>query len=150
MAEFGAKIVKRSVFYIKPGQVKPDAKFASLGIRKLMDFIKDVNSKSLNVKIPEILSEGAEWVFILKVTVYSDGSYDLEFGSSPVRYLLLGSLGLKKGSSKTKHEMIANLENEKIARIVSYLRQFIPKHISNEAITKSVVGTALSMGITIS
>lgn len=99
--------------------------------------------KSFNVKTQEV-EKGIKIPVV--VTVYSDRSFSFITKTPPASVLLLKALNLKCGSSKPKIEIAGKISNKQIREIAEKKANDMTG--SNiEAISRSIKGTALSMGI---
>jgi len=74
--------------------------------------------------------------------------FDVEVGTPPVSQLIKKELGLEKGSSEPTRAIVGNLTMEQVVRIArAKKQQMLAAGLKTAA--KEVIGTALSMGVTI-
>jgi len=74
--------------------------------------------------------------------------FDVEVGTPPVSQLIKKELGLEKGSSEPTRTIVGNLTMEQVVRIARAKKQQMLA-ADLKAAAKEVIGTALSMGVTI-
>jgi large subunit ribosomal protein L11 len=105
----------------------------------LLAFCKEYNERTkdkLGLVIP------------VKITIFEDNSYSFILKTSPVSFLLLNELNLKKGSSKPSKETIGTIPLNIITKIALIKLKELNTTDINKAI-KIISGTAKSMGISI-
>lgn len=105
----------------------------------LVNFCKDYNEKTKD-KIGLIIP--------VKITIYEDLSYSYILKTSPVSFLLLNILNLKKGSSKSSKENIGSISYSQLKEIALIKLSELNTNNLENAI-KSIRGTAINMGIKI-
>jgi large subunit ribosomal protein L11 len=82
------------------------------------------------------------------ITVFSDRSFSFELKTPPASVLLKKAAGLEKGSAEPNKNKVANLSPDQVSEIAqSKLPDLNTVHI--EAASRSIAGTARSMGITV-
>ncbi|MBK4765440.1 MAG: 50S ribosomal protein L11 [Pantoea sp. Brub] len=101
--------------------------------------------KSFNIKT-ESLEKGLPTPVI--VTVYSDRSFTFIIKSSPASSLLKKAAGIKSGSSNPNKEKIGTVTRKQIIGIAE-IKAGDMTGANIEAISRSIAGTARSMGIEI-
>jgi large subunit ribosomal protein L11 len=83
------------------------------------------------------------------ITVYSDRSFQFELKTPPASVLLKKAAGIEKGSSEPNKNKVANLSPDQVAEIAqTKMPDLNTVHV--EAASRSISGTARSMGITVS
>lgn len=103
----------------------------------MMDFIKQYNDRTADKRGQTIPAE---------ITVYEDRSFTFELKLPPVSAMIMQTLKLKKGSSTTKREVVGTLTMDQVKAIAT---EKMPDLNTNniDSATKSVIGTAKSMGV---
>lgn len=95
---------------------------------------KEINQKYGPVKVP------------VRITLYADKSYDLEFLPPVTSHLIMRKLGIKAGSWMPNKQKMGKLTKADLAEIAE-----IKKPVMNtdnlEAIMHSIAGTAKSMWV---
>jgi len=106
----------------------------------IMSFCKDFNAKTAehkaNVPVP------------VEIDVYADKSFQWRMKTPPTSYFVAKAAGLAKGSAKPGHSVVGSISLKhayEIAKVKATDESM--GHLSLESITKSVVGTARSMGV---
>ncbi|ANF16862.1 50S ribosomal protein L11 [Buchnera aphidicola (Schlechtendalia chinensis)] len=106
----------------------------------IMEFCKSFNARTNHLEkglpIPTI------------ITVYSDKSFSFITKTPPASVLLKKAMGLKSGSSKPKIDKIGEISYQKIVEIAQ-IKKVDMTGSSIQNITKSILGTAYSIGLTI-
>ncbi|NJE25403.1 50S ribosomal protein L11 [Thermococcus sp. MV5] len=74
--------------------------------------------------------------------------FEIEVGTPPVSQLIKKELGLEKGSDEPTRNIVGNLTMEQVIRIARAKKQQMLA-ADLKAAVKEVIGTALSMGVTI-
>jgi len=75
-------------------------------------------------------------------------TFEIEVGVPPVSQLIKKELGVPKGSSEPVHTPVGNLTMEQVVRIAkAKAEQMLASDL--KAAAKEVIGTALSMGVTV-
>ncbi|XBC41823.1 MAG: 50S ribosomal protein L11 [Buchnera aphidicola (Kaburagia rhusicola rhusicola)] len=140
-------MVKKIQAYIKlqvsAGMANPSPPVGpALGQKGLniMEFCKSFNEKTNNLEkglpIPTI------------ITVYSDRSFSFITKTPPASVLLKKAAGIKSGSSKPNTEKVGEITYQQAVDIAKVKEiDMTGSNIKN--ITKSIIGTARSMGLTI-
>ncbi|XBC42852.1 MAG: 50S ribosomal protein L11 [Buchnera aphidicola (Kaburagia rhusicola ensigallis)] len=140
-------MVKKIQAYIKlqvsAGMANPSPPVGpALGQKGLniMEFCKSFNEKTNNLEkglpIPTI------------ITVYSDRSFSFITKTPPASILLKKAAGIKSGSSKPNTEKVGEITYQQAVDIAKVKEiDMTGSNIKN--ITKSIIGTARSMGLTI-
>lgn len=106
----------------------------------MMDFIKQYNDKTADRRGQVIPAE---------ITVYQDRSFTFILKLPPVSDMIKQALKLQKGSSKPKREPVGELSMDQVRQIAETKLPDLNATNIDQAI-KSVVGTAKSMGVTVS
>ncbi len=104
----------------------------------IMDFCKSFNSKTSN------LEKGIPIPVI--ITVYSDRSFVFIIKTPPVSYLIKKKISIDNGSKKPGHDIIGYISKSCILDIAK-IKYPDMNCIDLNSISKSIIGTALSMGI---
>lgn len=127
---------------IKPGEAAPGPPIApAIGPHgvNIMEFCKSFNAKTSDMK-------GTGYVLPVKVTVYSDRSFEFTVGAPTTSSLIKVALGIKSGSKTPGSANVAVLTREKALEIVKQkMGDLTASHRS--AAIKTIVGCAKSMGI---
>ncbi len=84
----------------------------------------------------------------VKIIVKEDRSFEIEVGVPPVSALVKKELGIEKGASKTKYEVVGNLTLDQIIKIARVKKKQMLSYSMKSAV-KEVLGTCVSMGITV-
>ncbi len=106
----------------------------------IMQFCKLFNKKTSN------LEKGIPIPVIIKV--YSNHSFDFFIKSPPVSYLIKKKLSINFGSKKPGHDIIGSIKKSSILEIAKI--KFCDMNSCDlNSIYKSIIGTAISMGIKI-
>ena len=74
--------------------------------------------------------------------------FEIEVGTPPVSQLIKKELGLEKGSDEATRNIVGNLTMEQVIKIARAKKQQMLA-ADLKAAAKEVIGTALSMGVTI-
>lgn len=74
--------------------------------------------------------------------------FEIEVGTPPVSQLIKKELGLEKGSSEATRNIVGNLTMEQVLKIAKAKKQQMLA-ADLKAAAKEVIGTALSMGVTV-
>lgn len=108
-----------------------------------------VNVVAIVNKINELTKDFAGVKIPVKVVVDIDTKeFEVKVGTPPTVALIVKELGVEKGSGKPKSEKIGNLTIEQIKRIAK-IRMNKSYAKSLKAAVKEIVGTCVSMGVTI-
>lgn len=107
-----------------------------------MAFCKDFNARTQKYK--------AETPMQVTLTAYKDSTFEFVVKSPSVSWFLKKAAGIESASSRPGHNMVTSLSLRHVYEIAK-LKQSDPfcKHMSLEALCKSIIGTAKSMGIEI-
>lgn len=130
---------------INAGQAKPAPPVGpALGQHglNLMAFCKDFNARTQHMR-PEVPVP-------VKLTAYKDRTFEFVIKSPQVSYLLKKAAGVQGGGGSAGHESCGAVTLKHVYEIAS-IKQKDPDcgYMSLEAICKSIIGTARSMGITV-
>lgn len=108
----------------------------------LMAFCKDFNARSQKYK--------PDTPMAVKITAFKDNTFEFTVKSPAVSWYLKKAAGIEHGTNRTGHRVISSITLKHVYEIAK-VKQTDPgcQHISIEAICKSVIGTANSMGIQI-
>nr|ACR38050.1 unknown [Zea mays] len=108
----------------------------------LMAFCKDFNARTQKYK--------AETPMQVTLTAYKDSTFEFVVKSPSVSWFLKKAAGIETASTRPSHVNVSSLTLRHVYEIAK-LKQADPfcKHISLEALCKSIIGTANSMGIAI-
>ncbi|XP_071703388.1 uncharacterized protein [Rutidosis leptorrhynchoides] len=106
----------------------------------LMAFCKDFNARTQKYKPDAPISA--------TVTVFKDNTFELNLRSPSVTWYLKKAAGIELGSGRAGHVVASTLTPKHIYDIAK-VKQSDPycQYMSLEAISKSIIGTANSMGI---
>lgn len=128
---------------VKGGQANPAPPIGpALGAKgvNIMMFCKAFNARTQD-KMGELLP--------VVISVYKDKSFDFIVKTSPVPYLIMKALSLKKGSAEPNRNKVGNLTWEQIQQIAENKMPDLNAFTLNSAMNM-VAGTARSMGVTVS
>jgi large subunit ribosomal protein L11 len=75
-------------------------------------------------------------------------AFEIEVGTPPTSALIIKELGIEKGSSDAKSSIVGNLTMEQAVKIARMKRDGMLAS-SLKAATKEVLGTCVSMGVTV-
>ena len=128
---------------VKGGQANPAPPIGpALGAKgvNIMMFCKAFNARTQD-KMGELLP--------VVISVYKDKSFDFIVKTSPVPYLIMKALSLKKGSAEPNRNKVGNLSSEQIQQIGENKMPDLNAFTLNSAMNM-VAGTARSMGVTVS
>ncbi|KAL4569096.1 hypothetical protein LXL04_024724 [Taraxacum kok-saghyz] len=105
-----------------------------------MAFCKDFNARTQKYK--------SDAPIAATVTVFKDNTFELSVRSPSVTWFLKKAAGIDSGSGRAGHVVASTLTLKHIYEIAK-VKQADPycQYMSLEAISKSVIGTAKSMGI---
>jgi large subunit ribosomal protein L11 len=133
------KVVKVVKLQLPAGESKPGPLLASAGIN-MAKFIKEFNDATLEQK-------GNKVPVIIKA--YEDKSYEFEVKTIPAADLLKKAAGVSKGSANPQKTAVGSISLKQVREIAKYK---LPDLNTNdlEAATKSILGTAKSLGLTVS
>ena len=108
----------------------------------LMAFCKDFNARTQKYK--------ADTPMQVTLTAYKDSTFEFVVKSPSVSWFLKKAAGIETASSRPGHNAVSSLTLRHVYEIAK-LKQSDPfcKHMSMEALCKSIIGTANSMGIEI-
>ncbi|CAM6105538.1 unnamed protein product [Calypogeia fissa] len=145
MALQGKQVAALIRLVVNAGQAKPAPPVGpALGQHRLnlMAFCKDFNARTQNFK-PDVPMS-------VLVTAYTDSTFDFTIKSPKVSYFLKKAAGLQIGSSRAGHD-VAGVVTLKHIYEIAKIKQTDPdcQYLELEAICKSIMGTARSMGITV-
>ncbi|HIP83895.1 MAG TPA: 50S ribosomal protein L11 [Methanothermococcus okinawensis] len=77
-----------------------------------------------------------------------DKTFKIEVGIPPTSALIKKELNIEKGSSEPKHKIVGNLTMEQAVKIAKMKKDSMLSYTLKNA-TKEVVGTCVSMGVTV-
>ena len=103
----------------------------------IMDFVKQYNDRTAQMRgnvVPAV------------ITIYEDRSFDFITKLAPVSDMIKKKLGVQKGSGDVPRKIVGTLKKSDIIEIA---KEKLPDLNANtiEAATKTVEGTARSMGV---
>ncbi|XP_072963216.1 uncharacterized protein [Typha angustifolia] len=106
----------------------------------LMAFCKDFNARTQKYK--------PDMPMAVTITAYKDNTFEFTVKSPTVTWFLKKAAGIESGSSRPGHTVVSSITLRHVYEIAK-VKQSDPfsKHMSIEAICKSIIGTANSMGI---
>ncbi|HIQ32584.1 MAG TPA: 50S ribosomal protein L11 [Methanothermococcus okinawensis] len=110
-----------------------------LGIN-VMKVVKEINEKT---KAYEGMS-----VPVKIIVNTEDKTFKIEVGIPPTSALIKKELNIEKGSSEPKHKIVGNLTMEQAVKIAKMKKDSMLSYTLKNA-TKEVVGTCVSMGVTV-
>ncbi|XBC38763.1 MAG: 50S ribosomal protein L11 [Buchnera aphidicola (Melaphis rhois)] len=106
----------------------------------IMEFCKLFNEKTKHLEkglpIPTV------------ITVYSDRSFSFIIKTPPASILLKKAAGIKSGSSKPNTDKVGEITYQQVIDIAK-IKEIDMTGSNIENMTKSIIGTAYSMGLTI-
>ncbi|WP_297069025.1 50S ribosomal protein L11 [Thermococcus sp.] len=92
--------------------------------------------------------EGMQVPVKILVTDPKKKTFEIEVGVPPVSQLIKKEIGAPKGASEPGHSLVGNLTMEQVVRIAkAKVEQMLASDLKTA--TKEVIGTALSMGVTV-
>jgi large subunit ribosomal protein L11 len=80
------------------------------------------------------------------ISFYKDKKFTLEIKTPPASFLILQALGLQSGSKEAGKSLVGTVKKSQLEQIAKLKIQDMTAH-SVEAAIKTLVGTAISMGI---
>ncbi|MAM34069.1 MAG: 50S ribosomal protein L11, partial [Alphaproteobacteria bacterium] len=104
----------------------------------IMDFCKAFNAET------ESMEKGMP--VPVKITVYEDRSFDFITKTPPASYLILKSIGQKKGASNPSKEVVGTITRKQLKEIAETKAKDLNANDTDAAI-KIIAGTARSMGV---
>ena len=126
---------------IEAGQAKPappvGPALGQAGL-KIMDFCKDFNAKTADIKPDVPIS--------VMINAYEDKTFDYVMKSPPATYFIKKAAGLSSGAQKPGHQVAGTISVKHLHAIAKVKRKDTP-HISMESMVKSLMGTCRSMGV---
>ncbi|MCH1932025.1 50S ribosomal protein L11 [Shewanella acanthi] len=128
---------------VKSGSANPSPPVGpALGQKgvNIMEFCKAFNART------EKMEKGMPIPVV--ITVYSDRSFTFETKTPPASYLLKTAAGLKSGSSRPNTQKVGTIARAKIQEIAE-LKAADMTGADIEAMTRSIEGTARSMGLVV-
>ncbi|KAJ3690065.1 hypothetical protein LUZ61_019229 [Rhynchospora tenuis] len=106
----------------------------------LMAFCKDFNARTQKYKPDTPMS--------VNVTIYHDKSFEFIIKSPSVSWFLKKAAGIESGSGEPGHVSVSTISLRHVYEIAKIKQGDLTcKHLSIEAICKSIIGTANSMGL---
>ncbi|ASJ10155.1 50S ribosomal protein L11 [Thermococcus sp. P6] len=109
-----------------------------LNVKQVVDEINKATKNFAGMQVP---------VKII-VTDPKKKTFEIEVGVPPVSQLIKKELGVPKGSNEPVHTIVGNLTMEGVVRIAkAKAEQMLASDL--KAAAKEVIGTALSMGVTV-
>ena len=139
-----AKEVKAEIkLQIPAGQANPSPPVGpALGAQgvPIMDFCKQFNAET---------QDQTGTVIPVIITVYEDRSFSFIKKSPPAAFLIKKLANLPKGASKPGTEVIGIIERSKLLEIIEIKKNDM-EGLSEEALLRTLEGTARSMGIEVS
>ncbi|VFP86319.1 50S ribosomal protein L11 [Candidatus Erwinia haradaeae] len=106
----------------------------------IMEFCKAFNAKT------ESMEKGVPIPVV--ITVYSDRSFIFITKTPPSAVLLKKAAGIKSGSSQSKKDKVGTLSHAQI-RNIAEIKAADMTGANIEAISRSILGTAYSMGLVV-
>lgn len=128
---------------VKSGSANPSPPVGpALGQKgvNIMEFCKAFNART------EKMEKGMPIPVV--ITVYSDRSFTFETKTPPASYLLKTAAGLKSGSPRPNTQKVGNIARAKVQEIAE-LKAADMTGADIEAMTRSIEGTARSMGLVV-
>ena len=106
----------------------------------IMEFCKSFNAKTKEIE------QGTP--IPVKITVYSDRSFEFEIKTSPASVLITSALKIEKGSGTPNTTKVGKLTKAQLKKIAEEKLKDL-NTTSVEAAMRTIAGTARSMGVTI-
>ncbi|MCL2920092.1 50S ribosomal protein L11 [Shewanella litorisediminis] len=128
---------------VKSGSANPSPPVGpALGQKgvNIMEFCKAFNART------EKMEKGMPIPVV--ITVYSDRSFTFETKTPPASFLLKQAAGLKSGSSRPNTQKVGTIKRAKVQEIAE-LKAADMTGADIEAMTRSIEGTARSMGLVV-
>eukprot|EP00887_Chlorella_sp_A99_P002562 scaffold6.g2562.t1 len=154
-----AKAVASTIrLVINAGQAKPSPPVGpALGQAglKIMDFCKDFNAKTADIKARPARSRGgragapprADDVPIpVVITANADKTFSYVMKTPPASYFLKKAAGVPSGSGRPGHQAVATISLKHIHEIALVKQKDTP-HVPLRSVCKSLLGSCRSMGI---
>ncbi len=107
-----------------------------LNVKKVVDEINKATKQYEGLRVP------------VKIIVKEDKSFEIKVGVPPVSALIKKELGIEKGSSNPGRDFVGNLTLEQLLKIARIKKEQSLSY-TLKGVVKEVVGTCISMGITI-
>ncbi|AMM54262.1 50S ribosomal protein L11 [Pyrococcus kukulkanii] len=108
-----------------------------------------LNVKQVVDKINEATKDFAGMQVPVKIIVDPvTKQFEIEVGVPPTSQLIKKELGLEKGSGEPRHNIVGNLTMEQVIKIAKMKKDQMLA-LTLKAAAKEVIGTALSMGVTV-
>ncbi|UXM82386.1 50S ribosomal protein L11 [Shewanella seohaensis] len=139
----GKKIDAYIKLQVKSGSANPSPPVGpALGQKgvNIMEFCKAFNART------EKMEKGMPIPVV--ITVYTDRSFTFETKTPPASYLLKTAAGLKSGSPRPNTQKVGTIARAKIQEIAE-LKAADMTGADVEAMTRSIEGTARSMGLVV-
>jgi len=108
-----------------------------VNLYQVVQKINELTAKFKGLKVPVTITVNPE-----------DKSFEIEVGLPPTSALILSELGVEKGSKDAKQSKVGNLSMDAIVRIAKMKSEKLFAN-SLEAAVRTVLGTCLSMGVTV-
>jgi large subunit ribosomal protein L11 len=108
-----------------------------LNVKQVVDRINEATKDFVGMQVPVK-------IIVDPVT----RQFEIEVGTPPVSQLIKKELGLEKGSSEPVRTIVGNLTMEQVIKIARAKKQQMLA-ADLKAAAKEVIGTALSMGVTV-
>ncbi|BBA84703.1 50S ribosomal protein L11 [endosymbiont of Euscepes postfasciatus] len=109
---------------------------------------KGINIISFCNKFNDRTKDFSDILVSVFITIYDDKSFDFIIKTTPTSILLKKELNINKGSSNCKNKIIGSISKSKIEEI-SKIKFNDMLNDDINIISKSIIGTAKSMGIEI-
>ena len=126
---------------IEAGQAKPappvGPALGQAGL-KIMDFCKDFNAKTADIKPDVPIS--------VMINAYEDKTFDYVMKTPPATYFIKKAAGISAGSQKPGHQVAGTISIKHLHAIAEVKQKDTP-HISMESMVKNLMGTCKSMGV---
>jgi large subunit ribosomal protein L11 len=107
-----------------------------------------LNVKQVVDKINELTKDFDGLSVPVKIIVHEDKSFDVEVGVPPTSALIKMELKLEKGSNQTGREFVGDLSMDQVIKIAKMKKGEMLAY-SLKAAVKEVLGTAVSMGVSV-
>ena len=107
-----------------------------LNVKQVVDAINEATKEYDGLSVP------------VKIIVKEDRTFDIEVGIPPTTALIKRELNLEKGSSQTGKQFVGDLTMDQVIKIAKIKKDEMLSYTLKAAV-KEVLGTCVSMGVTI-
>lgn len=137
------KVLAKIKLQIEAGKANPSPPIGpALGQHgvNIMDFCKQYNART---------QEQAGSIIPAEITVFEDRSFTFILKTPPAAVLIRKTIGIDKGSSRPNTDKVAKITRQQVAEIAKIKMPDL-NATTQEAAEEMILGTARSMGVTLS